>query len=89
MEPSRPHRFPNSSQSDRHLTQRIQAAKVRALESYTRLARLAGRVTDEIGETTSPHGIPVTDLADTDSMVIAVKNASGKSDRASTVDEDD
>lgn len=55
------------------LNPRVQAAGARALESYTRLRRVASRLSEELDEVTSPHGIPTTDLDEEDSMVIAVE----------------
>ena len=55
------------------LNPRVQAAGVRAIDAYTRLQRLAVRLSEELEEVTSPHGIPTTELDDEDSMVIAVE----------------
>lgn len=55
------------------LNPRVQAAGARALESYTRLRRVAARLSEELDEVTSPHGIPTTELSEEDSMVIAVE----------------
>lgn len=73
-EPQRPRRFPEASRGDRVLTPRIQSAGIRALHDYTEISRLARAVTEEIKESTAPHGIPVTDLSDEDSMVKSVKS---------------
>lgn len=54
------------------VTQRLQTAGMRALESQARLRRVAERLGEELAEVTSPHGIPTTDLGEEDSMVIAI-----------------
>jgi len=54
------------------VTQRLQAAGMKAIESQARLRRIAESLSDELEDTTSPHGIPTTDLGEEDSMVIAV-----------------
>ena len=56
-------------------TERLQAAGVRALDAHARVTRVARRVQQELDEVTSPHGVPVVELSDEDSMVIAVGTA--------------
>ncbi len=70
----KPHKFPDSSQ-ERYLNPRVQAAGVRAIDGYARVTRFANHVNDEIDEVTAPHGIPVTELHEEDSMVVAVAAA--------------
>jgi hypothetical protein len=55
------------------LNPRVQTAGVRALDAHTRLRRVAERLSEELDEITSPHGVPTTELSDEDSMVIAVE----------------
>ncbi|MGH7176515.1 MAG: hypothetical protein ACREJC_03955 [Tepidisphaeraceae bacterium] len=52
---------------------RIQAAGTRAIEAHVRLRRVATRLSEELEETTSPHGIQTANFDDEDSMVIAVE----------------
>ena len=54
------------------VTQRLQAAGTRAIESQARLRRVAESLGEELEEVTSPHGIPTTDLGEEDSMVVAI-----------------
>ncbi len=56
-------------------SQRLRAASLRACEAHQRAAKLAGLVNEELDETTIPHGVPVTELHDEDSLVIVVKEA--------------
>jgi len=65
------------------VTQRLQAAGTRALEAHARLRRVAERLGEELEETTSPHGIPTTDLSEEDSMVIAIDRVMASAKRAS------
>lgn len=63
--------------------QRIESAAVRAIDSHASVVRAASKVTDELDEVTSPHGVPVVDLDDEDSMVIslvAARDAHQKAD---------
>lgn len=53
---------------------RVQAAAFRSIEAANRNERLADRLLAEIDEVTPVNGIPMTDLSDEDSMVIAVKD---------------
>lgn len=48
------------------------SASVRACESYKSVQRAAERLGDELEDVTSPGGIPITNLDDEDSMVVAV-----------------
>lgn len=57
------------------VTQRMQAAATRACDAHRRTARVAEGVGEELDETTAPHGIPVTELHDEDSLVVVVKEA--------------
>lgn len=88
-DPKPPRRFPEASRGDRVLSPKIQSAGIRAIHDYTRITRLARAVSSEIGDTTPPHGVPVVELSEEDSMVIAVsKIASTKPGRASTESDD-
>lgn len=53
-------------------SQRMQSAGVRAMDAHIRVARAAKRLTEEMEEVTANHGIPVTNLDDGDSLVVAV-----------------
>ena len=57
------------------VTQRMQAAAIRALDAHRRARFVAESVSEELDETTAPHGIPVTELHDEDSLVVVVKDA--------------
>lgn len=46
---------------------------MRAIDAHARLRRVATRLSEELEETTSPHGVPTTELSEEDSMVIAVE----------------
>lgn len=53
--------------------ERLVAAGNRACAAYDRVKRFADRVSDEIDEVTAPHGIPVTNLDDEDSLVTTIE----------------
>lgn len=55
--------------------QRMQAAGVRAMDAHTRISRAALRLSEEMDEITSPHGVPTVELSEEDSVVIAVAEA--------------
>lgn len=57
------------------VTQRMQAAGVRALDAHRRSRLIAESVGEELDETTAPHGVPVTELHDEDSLVIVLDKA--------------
>jgi hypothetical protein len=57
------------------LGQRAHDAASKACESYAGLRRMAEKVSREIDEVTSPHGIVTTELSEEDSMVHAVASA--------------
>lgn len=52
---------------------RLREAAVVAEDAYHRLRTFADRLTDEMDEVTAPHGVPVTDLDEEDSLVISVR----------------
>lgn len=62
------------------VTQRTQAAGVRAIEAFARLRRIADRLSEEIDEATAPHGVPTADLDSDDSLVTTIEQviASGR-----------
>jgi hypothetical protein len=51
---------------------RMHAAGIRAIDAHKRLRSKAATLSREMDEVTSPHGIPVTNLSEEDSMVIAI-----------------
>lgn len=53
-------------------SQRLRAAAVRAAGAARELSRIANKLAEELDEVTAPHGIPVTELSDEDSMVRAI-----------------
>ncbi len=55
------------------LDQRMKAASVRAVDALKSVTRCANKLCEEMDEVTSPHGIPLMDLDEEDSVVIAVK----------------
>lgn len=58
------------------VTQRVQAAGKRAIESHAKLRRVAESLGDEMDELTAPAtGVPVKELDPDDSMVIAIERA--------------
>lgn len=65
----------SKSEAMRSSTNRMQAAGVRAMDAHASVTRAARRVIEEMDEVTSPHGVPVVELQDEDSMVIAVNEA--------------
>jgi len=56
-------------------TQRMQKAAARACDAHRRTQTIAEGVREELEETTAPHGIPVTELHEEDSLVTVVKDA--------------
>lgn len=54
---------------------RTKAAGVRACDAYLTVQRKAARLAEELEDTTAPHGVPVTELSDEDSMVVAIDSA--------------
>lgn len=56
------------------VTQRLQAAGVRALDAHRRARFMAESVGEELDETTAPHGVPI-EVHEEDSMVTTVKEA--------------
>lgn len=54
------------------LSERTQAANIRAMESSKRLRRLAQKLTAEMDAATPPHGIRVTEFDDEDSLVTSI-----------------
>lgn len=57
------------------VTQRLQTAGTRAIESQTRLREMAEALSQELEEVTVPEGAPVRSLDDHDSMVIEIERA--------------
>jgi hypothetical protein len=55
--------------------QRVQAAATRTIESCRRVERIADGMLEEMEDVTPIHGIPLTDLDDEDSAVIALEHA--------------
>jgi hypothetical protein len=55
--------------------QRVQSAAMRAIESCNHADRVSTRMLEELEDATPVHGIPVTDLDEEDSAVIAVGEA--------------
>lgn len=54
------------------VNERVHAATRRAVESCTRVERVADGMIEEMEEVTPIHGIPLTDLDAEDSAVIAI-----------------
>ena len=54
------------------VNERVHAATRRAVESCTRVERVADGMIEEMEDVTPIHGIPLTDLDDEDSAVIAI-----------------
>lgn len=50
----------------------MRAAGARASNAYDRVRQFADRVAEELDEVTSPHGIPVMNLDEEDSLVTTV-----------------
>lgn len=50
----------------------MRAAGARASNAYDRVRQFANRVAEELDEVTSPHGIPITNLDEEDSLVTTV-----------------
>lgn len=60
---------------DRHESaagQRLTSAGIRATNAYASVRRHAERLTDELDDVTPSGGVPVNELDDEDSMVVAV-----------------
>lgn len=53
-------------------SQRLRAAAIRASGGALEVKRIADKLAEELEEVTAPHGIPVVELSDEDSMVKAV-----------------
>ena len=53
--------------------ERVQAAALRAVSASRRIEKLADNVLDEIEDYTPVQGVPLMDLDDEDSAVVAVK----------------
>jgi len=62
-------RFPNGTSRP---NQRAQAAAVRAIGAHERVVMVAKNLNSELGDATPAHGVPVTELPDDDSMVVAI-----------------
>jgi hypothetical protein len=55
---------------------RFQSAALRAIDAYKSVGRVASKILEDIDDITPPlRGVPVTELADDDSMVVVVKAA--------------
>jgi hypothetical protein len=54
---------------------RMQSAKIRAINAWAHCRVIADRLGREMDEATAPHGVPVTGLDEGDSMVVAVDQA--------------
>lgn len=71
-----PTRAPSKSDPQREerpmMTPRIQAAGVRAMNSYQTVTRLANKLAEELDDVTPVHGVPVNDLDEEDSMVVSI-----------------
>ena len=65
-------RFPESSTS---MNNRMKSSAMRACEYYGRVTRRANQIVHELNEVTSPHGVPIANLSEEDSMVIATAEA--------------
>lgn len=56
------------------VTQRMQAAGIRACDAHRQARFVAESVCEELDETTAPHGIPV-EVSEEDSLVVVVDRA--------------
>lgn len=52
--------------------ERLESAGHRAQDAYRSVRRYAERVTEEMEEVTSPHGIPTANLSEEDSLVTTI-----------------
>jgi len=57
--------------------QRMRAAAARAVGDSMRILRVAGKLSDELDDATPVHGVPVTELHEEDSLVMAVQAVVG------------
>lgn len=55
-----------------NVNQRIQSAAIRAMDAHSQIARAARRVVEEMDDITASHGVPLVELHEEDSVVIAV-----------------
>jgi hypothetical protein len=60
---------------------RMRSAGKRACNAWAECRSVAEQLSEELDDATAPHGIPVTDLDEADSMVVAVKTAVAVNDK--------
>jgi hypothetical protein len=67
--------FQRASTNGERANVRMRKASVQAFDACASVQRRATQILEELDEITSPHGVPITELHDEDSAVIAVDEA--------------